>query len=196
MSILFVTILGQIVIVQFGSIVFSLDPNGLSVVNWLICLAVGSGSLVVGFLIRLLPEFEVPVWLLGGVSEVVNQPTIVNARLDKEETLHKDIPLEIMPTGASERWKGAINKTKTQVRVVKMFAVPGSATAPSPRLAEPKSSSTGVDTWKTLRQYVTTTNAFRSGRRAHASSTQLTDPRLIRNAKVELARSRSIPKMV
>jgi hypothetical protein len=143
----------------------------------------------------LLPEFDVPVWLLGGSSESENAPKIVNAALEKEGTEHKEILVERTPTGASERWKDAINKTKTQVRVVKMFEVPNAVTAPSPRPSNPISSPVPVDAtnaWKTLRQYVTTTSAFRSGRRANALNTQLTDPRLIKNAKVDLARSRLI----
>lgn len=60
-GILGITIISQILIVTYGGIVFTIDPNGLSLVNWAICIAIGLGSLIVGFLIRVASAFEASI---------------------------------------------------------------------------------------------------------------------------------------
>ncbi|KAI8898209.1 hypothetical protein BC833DRAFT_590681 [Globomyces pollinis-pini] len=81
-SILFVTIVGQAFIVQFGGLVFTLDPKGLSLSNWLISIVIGSGSLVVGFLIRV---------ILGSAPEVEDTPVkpVHTIKGDSKADLHE-----------------------------------------------------------------------------------------------------------
>ena len=65
MIILLITLVFQIIIVEFGSVVFTVQ--GLNWSNWLISIALGSGSLIVGLLIRLfVPEIHINPVLLGG----------------------------------------------------------------------------------------------------------------------------------
>ncbi|KAI8806547.1 hypothetical protein BJ742DRAFT_898964, partial [Cladochytrium replicatum] len=52
------TILVQALLIEYGGLVFKTDPNGLDLVDWMICIAFGAGSLVVGVLIRLLPDWR------------------------------------------------------------------------------------------------------------------------------------------
>lgn len=118
-GIFLITIVGQFLIVTWGGVVFSLDPEGLSAQNWGICLAIGLGSIVVGFLIRLLPEFNVPIWLLGGTESA---PSIQNEsqsplQLTKESD---DVAIKIDEDARTpaNRWAKAINATKMQIRVV------------------------------------------------------------------------------
>ncbi|KAJ3275348.1 Calcium-transporting ATPase 10, plasma membrane-type [Terramyces sp. JEL0728] len=62
--ILFLTIVGQVIIVEFGGIVFQIDSNGLDGIGWALSFGLGFGSLVVGFLVRVLPPFPVPGFLI------------------------------------------------------------------------------------------------------------------------------------
>jgi P-type Ca2+ transporter type 2C len=55
---LFISALGQVLMVQYGSIVTLLDSGGLSAVNWVISVMLGIGSLAIGFLIRMIPIEE------------------------------------------------------------------------------------------------------------------------------------------
>lgn len=72
MIILVITIICQALIVQFGSVVFGIDPNGLSAANWGISLALGSGTILVGFAVRLLPEIQFPSF--GVMSKLDDAP--------------------------------------------------------------------------------------------------------------------------
>ncbi|KAI8803121.1 hypothetical protein BJ742DRAFT_683451, partial [Cladochytrium replicatum] len=51
------TFVMQVILIQFLGLVFKTDPAGLDGVDWAICIAFGAGSLVVGVLIRLLPDW-------------------------------------------------------------------------------------------------------------------------------------------
>ncbi|KAI8806543.1 hypothetical protein BJ742DRAFT_680028, partial [Cladochytrium replicatum] len=51
------TFVMQVVLIQFLGFVFKTDPAGLDGVDWAICIAFGAGSLLVGVLIRLLPDW-------------------------------------------------------------------------------------------------------------------------------------------
>jgi hypothetical protein len=109
-GIFFLTIIGQAIIVEFGEKVFHVAKGGLSVTTWLVCIGFGSGSLLVGFFIRVLlpeierkeetPEEEATELLVGILREVVSEcnPHRNEALLDK-----------------------AIQDVTTQIRVVNSF---------------------------------------------------------------------------
>ncbi|KAJ1548049.1 plasma membrane calcium, partial [Nowakowskiella sp. JEL0078] len=63
MTIWFGTIVVQVLIISFAGIVFKIDTNGFDGIDWLICLAFGFGSIIIGFIIRLIPDWrsEIPV---------------------------------------------------------------------------------------------------------------------------------------
>ncbi|KAH6575095.1 calcium-translocating P-type ATPase, PMCA-type [Batrachochytrium salamandrivorans] len=67
-GVLTLTILLQTLIIQFGGVVFKTDQNGLGALGWLISILVGSGGLIVGFIIRTMPDFPLPAFLLGASS--------------------------------------------------------------------------------------------------------------------------------
>lgn len=56
--ILFVTIFLQVMLVEFGGAVFKTNPEGLSFHGWLISIGLGSLTLPIGFIIRILPDPE------------------------------------------------------------------------------------------------------------------------------------------
>ncbi|KAI8913648.1 hypothetical protein EDD86DRAFT_187685 [Gorgonomyces haynaldii] len=60
LGVLVFTIAIQILMTMFGGIVFKIDPDGLSPMYWGISLAFGSVSLLVGFLVRLIPDYKKP----------------------------------------------------------------------------------------------------------------------------------------
>jgi Ca2+-transporting ATPase len=182
-AILVMTVAAQIVIVYFGGIVFNLEKGGLSIINWLICIAIGSGSLIVGFLIRTLPEFEVPIWLLGG------RPNCALDVQEKEKVIHENLA----KISSVQRWGNAIKKTRLQVRVVKIFTLPKDSTEPIPRSSSREISTFAVteqiSQWKKLRLYVRTSIMFKRGRK-DISTVQLADPRSIRMAQINYAKSK------
>jgi P-type Ca2+ transporter type 2C len=202
--IIFITVVGQALIVQFGSIVFAIDPNGLSAANWGISILLGTGSLVVGFLIRLLPVIEVPLWLLGGKHVEPLPPSII-------EVSPKESNQEASTSSPSqELWRNAISKTRMQVRVVKVFTLPKDKLSiePSARTSSvlppaiggdvasekrPQSTpvpSQKVSNWQKLKLYILTSARFRSSRR-DPSSVQMVDPRRVKVARAAQARQQS-----
>lgn len=75
--ILFSTTVLQVLIVEFGNVAFGLSPDGLSLANWGLSILLGTGSLVVGFLLRFLPTSIVPLWILGAKKVSPSTPAIV-----------------------------------------------------------------------------------------------------------------------
>ena len=66
------TVVAQVLIVQFGSTVFKTAEGGLPGMGWLVSLALGFGSLPVGFLIRvLLPTAKEPEKIVEVPEEVL-----------------------------------------------------------------------------------------------------------------------------
>jgi hypothetical protein len=217
-SILIITVICQAIIVQFAGIVFRIDPAGLSLANWGISIAIGTGALVVGFLLRLLPDPQnIPVWMLGG-STVIEakagsgsgmgalekgqsvEPLIVavpaNEPADNQpDSIDPSVPGE---TPATKRWNNAIERTRTQLRVVQVFRLPSDVAKPSPRPSSNREQSkaklevepVSKTFWGRLRMYVMTIMQFRRSRQDPAS-TLMIDPRRIRQAQVNLARSKN-----
>lgn len=204
--VIFITVLGQALIVQFGSVVFAIDPKGLNAANWGISILLGTGSVVVGFLIRLLPAVEFPLWLLGG-QEVDPVAAIVEVAAAK--------PLEREASRSSQQlWHDAISKTRMQVRVVKVFTLPKdkSSIEPSARASSvnapnnagdiaqdrqpgtaPEPPRTAENNWQKLKMYILTSASFRSTRR-DPSSVQMVDPRRVKDAQISRAKQRSTTK--
>lgn len=80
-GIFFITAFLQTIIVEFGGIVFKAPKNGLSWKPWLVCVAIGFGSIPVGFLIRLIPpatEF-LPEWMIMKRFRNVGEESINDA---------------------------------------------------------------------------------------------------------------------
>jgi Ca2+-transporting ATPase len=119
LGIMVVTIAAQAVIVQFGGIVFRLDPNGLSGANWGLSILLGSGSLFVGFFLRFIPPPNVPAWLLGGKTTI-----------ELEITDEKPVDLEL-GTGAANwaKLRSAVRAFRPPAGVKSdIVPAPGSAT--------------------------------------------------------------------
>ncbi|KAJ3346499.1 Calcium-transporting ATPase 10, plasma membrane-type [Kappamyces sp. JEL0680] len=129
------SIVCQIIIVMFGGEVFNLNPKGLGWEGWLISLALGSGTLVAGYLIRFLPDFNIPRWLLAGgakepattpaAAEVTPSPVVIEVK-ESQGNLLEPKPEEQPNRRASspiarDRWNRAITATRTQVAVTKNF---------------------------------------------------------------------------
>jgi Ca2+-transporting ATPase len=116
----------QAFIIAFGGKVFEISPAGLSWTGWLISIALGSGTLVVGYVLRLMPDPNPPRWMLGGtLDEAV-------ASEDAEVGLNVGNILPSSPgtvaqepdspdTIARKRWNKAIKTTVAQVSVAKKF---------------------------------------------------------------------------
>lgn len=128
--VLVITVFSQAIIIEFGGIVFHLDPDGLSWSNWGFSILLGAGSLLVGFILRIMPQPPIPDWMIGQYeADSVPQPIII--------VESGDIGRSELSTASesSSRWDNAIRKTRMQVRVVKVFTLPSSDSVqvPSPR---------------------------------------------------------------
>jgi hypothetical protein len=217
-SILIITVVCQAIIVQFAGVVFRIDPAGLSLANWGISIAIGSGALIVGFLLRLLPDPQnIPVWMLGGSTVIDAKEPLAPTpgTLDKGQSVEPLIvavppmdsadsqpdsiePNATVETPASKRWNNAIEKTRTQLRVVHVFRLPSDVAKPSPRPSSNRGQSKAKlelepvpkTFWGRLRMYVLIIMQFRRHRRDPAS-TLMIDPRRIRQAQADMARSRN-----
>ncbi|KAI8916331.1 hypothetical protein EDD86DRAFT_185335 [Gorgonomyces haynaldii] len=119
-GVLFITVVVQIVIVQFGGVVFKVDPEGLEPVYWLVSVLVGAGSLLIGYLVRILPPFPIPSFL---VSDYKDEAPKASIAIIETKDDGKEVTIQI-PTPALSRWEKAINVTRMQVRVVRAFQSP------------------------------------------------------------------------
>ncbi|KAI8898842.1 hypothetical protein BC833DRAFT_619918 [Globomyces pollinis-pini] len=162
------------------------------------------GSLVVGFVIRLLPEFPIPRYLLpGSEREIAYEPVLLpkeNEKLivdsDAKEKILEAVKLDIKgisdDTMARMRWNEAIHKTRTQIRVAKTFA-DSKGLYSGTRVAVTETATTSNDAttnehWHKLRLYVQSASMFR--RRGDPSSSQLRNPRAVRSALIIAAYDR------
>ena len=198
MAIIAITVGAQIIIVNFGGIVFRLQP--LDLVGWAVSIALGTGSIIVGYVLRLLPDIEIPLWLLGGSNKnsapqlPESAPKIVINPLVEVPKI-SDLPSKIAP---KSRWDEIVHKTRLQNRVVKVFQLPSSHSLEN--IAKKESLQSLVQethqeppvqsAWERLRLYVYTIAAFRH-QRSGATETLLIDPRKYHNARVQLAKQRS-----
>ena len=112
LGIWFFTIILQVIIVQLGGVVFSV--NGLNWQGWLISILIGSGSLIVGVLVRTLPPFPLPAFLLSDYKPDKNDSKIPEVGTDQLQT----------PTSPSDKWKSAIRRTTLQNATIKAFQLP------------------------------------------------------------------------
>jgi Ca2+-transporting ATPase len=102
----------QVLIVFCGGKIFKLDPNGLDLKGWLISIGVGSGTLLVGFLVRLLPDFNIPSWLLAGNASASPPADVI----ELENLTGPVAPPQVSadpPTSPVERWKFAISRVQS-----------------------------------------------------------------------------------
>ncbi|KAJ3208893.1 hypothetical protein HK099_008632, partial [Clydaea vesicula] len=114
------SILMQILIVQFGSTIFHIIPGGLDLRSWLICIAFGSGSLPVGFLIRIFPIKQPSE---EEIQHVIHHE-IEHEVLELQKILITGVEPEVgknLNQFEREKWKDAIKKTATEVRVLAAF---------------------------------------------------------------------------
>lgn len=193
--------LGQALITQFGGVVFNIDPAGLQGINWLISILIGLGSIVVGFLVRLLPEIELPVWLLGGRSEPVKPAESVESlpAAGSQAVLTAVAPFgsESRPNLARQRWKLAITAARNQIKPVNIYAPPPGETSLLPENRRRSSSVVAspateppMSPWERLSAYLATSSAFR---RRMQTSTRMVDPRRIRNAQLARVSRSTVP---
>jgi hypothetical protein len=119
-SILGFTAVAQFLIIQFGGPVFRID-NGMSWQNWLISIALGTGSIWWGFILRCLPDPQnIPPWMLGAGLTASDPKAAMPSVVEVKE---KDTKTP-QPKGVSvmaKRWSDAIHATRTQIRVTRTF---------------------------------------------------------------------------
>ena len=133
--ILIVTIVAQFIIVQFCGLVFKTDIDGLSWSSWLISVGLGAGSLPVGFLVRIFPEYSLPKWIVPTADSQLQftKDTLVDEEEDERRLSHSSFPSKTASLAPNEshkdsepslRWRDAITKTEMQLRVVHCFQAP------------------------------------------------------------------------
>ncbi|KNC97338.1 calcium-translocating P-type ATPase, PMCA-type [Spizellomyces punctatus DAOM BR117] len=167
LSIIALTVLLQALIVEFGGDVFHTD--GLTGAQWGICLAVGAGSLPVGFLIRLLPD-----WRTSPDSDIELVP------MEPSKSTSSFTSPPSTPSLTNDRWNTAIRRTQMQLRVVNAFRAPDGS-IPPPRPQRTFSARSGEELWQRARivpKSIGVVNAFRGGRRRNEGVTtlQMFDP--------------------
>lgn len=122
MAILFITVVLQAIIVQFGSKVFHVPASGLDGYQWLTCIAIGFGTLPVGVLVRLLPDFDINLNFLTCGRKKGNDLEEGAEEGNREDPMQE---IKAAPTESKRLlWKKAINKTTMQIRVIKAFQEP------------------------------------------------------------------------
>ncbi|KAH6562201.1 hypothetical protein BASA62_009342 [Batrachochytrium salamandrivorans] len=154
LGILTLTVFLQAMIIQFAGVVFKTDTTGLSKTGWAISLVVGSGSLIVGFLVRCLPHVDAPAWLFADkvkpASKALLAACVSQLAYNKKGPSHVDdgatqVGLSTL-TGENpyvstkrhnsrELWDSAITKTRTQIRVVGHFKAPSGSRSQHPSAA-------------------------------------------------------------
>ena len=177
-GILLITSALQAIIVQFGNQVFRIDPNGLSAANWGWSILFGSGSLVVGFLLRFIPELDIPIWLLAGKTAVENPPL--------PEIEAKQIPINVPPATIEEG--RAVSKWAIVRQHVHAFQVP--ARIKNQPIVKPIEETPSDSEVNLLNEQMSSALRFRNYRR-DTSTMQMIDPRLLQKAKLDVARRRS-----
>lgn len=201
LGVILVTIVLQAIIVQFGGEAFK--TSGLGWQAWLVSIAVGFGSLPVGILVRLLPEWGSPETVQPSVESegptgiVVEGVEMEQRPTGTEKTLQS---IASLPSDATlQRWNTAIRRTQMQVRVVNAFRLPADSDSigsvpsrpgtPTYRLVGPDGQEGprgAEDLWKkaqTVKKSIGVVNAFRGGRRnmgVDFTTLQMVDPAQVR----------------
>ncbi|KAJ1569909.1 hypothetical protein HK096_010447 [Nowakowskiella sp. JEL0078] len=93
-SIWFGTFVVQVLIVSFAGLIFKIDTNGFDGIDWLICLAFGVGSIILGFIIRLIPDWR---------SEIPNSEKPVADPMDTISEINVEAMQLISPTQKSPK---------------------------------------------------------------------------------------------
>ena len=169
-----------------------LDPGGLSGANWGITIALGSGSLFVGFFIRCLPDFYVPAVLLGGgIGKDTSGPLPVEneKKADTRLSLESDGKQSSIMT-AKERFLNALNRRSNRST---HFAPPGHSRRPHSNSVSVPSSipeGDGVErNWSTFWRYIFAPWAFMKPKEP-ISQDALVNPRRVREAQIAAAHFR------
>lgn len=180
--VLLVTLVSQIIIVQFGSVVFSVDPTGLNLSNWLISIALGSGSLFVGLFIRLfVPDIPNPF-------DRVQAPVVVTSEemKDKPDFVKMDHLVS-----AESKINGAQSPSKNIVPVA-TFGSAGGYSKGSPRSSisrkSGQKSEENISRWSQVRHHILVKKSFKRGR-LDISNTQMVTARAIKGAQQNQAKS-------
>jgi hypothetical protein len=166
LGVLVVTLIGQFLIIQYGGKIFYTQP--LDGLNWGISIAIGSGSIVVGFLVRLMimlievasPNFFVPAEKI----DIQSSPST------QEEGMSEH----------GRRWNDAIHVTRTKIRVVNAFQT-ASGYSPVPRPNQPAPNAQ-ANSWGAVGQFIA---EGRFGRRDgdFSNNAIMSDPRRLQEAR-------------
>lgn len=177
--VLLVTLVSQIIIVQFGSVVFSVDPMGLSLSNWLISIALGSGSLFVGLFIRLfVPDIPNPF-------DRVQAPVVVTS----EEMKDKPDFVKMDHLGSAEsKINGAQSPSKNIVPVATFGSAGGHSKGSSISKKCGQESDENISRWSQLRHHILVKKSFKRGR-LDISNTQMVTAKAIKCAQQNQAKS-------
>ena len=136
MGVAVITIVLQVIIVQFGGVVFKVPTGGISGMAWVSTVLLGSGTLLVGAVVRLLPDVKISTTAEKYRSEVQEQAeapllirvdtgSIVSSEAPPRQAIQDSQPSEPPLKRAQTNWKKAIDKTQLQIRVIKAFREPG-----------------------------------------------------------------------
>ncbi|KAJ3258248.1 Calcium-transporting ATPase 10, plasma membrane-type [Boothiomyces macroporosus] len=184
---------------EINSRSISKEPEGLSAANWGISILAGFGSLPVGFLIRLLPDFEKPeleeLEVKSPSQSVDSTATLPNIVELDERVADQNVtaPLPVHRTLSAERWKRAIRSTRLQVRVVRGFKQADGKVIRAAETMSQKSSRSSrsafeanispAERWSRLREHVITN--YSSNQRRHPPTlANFADPRRVRREKI------------
>ena len=121
----------------FGNRVFNIPDSGLDWQGWLTSVLIGFGTLIIGVLVRFIPNRE---W--SEFSVYFREPEINTAEeslTEVSEIEPKPEPSSHQKTRALTNWQRAIGKTKMQIKVMKAFEIPSSPRSSLSALASPVS---------------------------------------------------------
>jgi hypothetical protein len=178
-AVIIVTVILQVIIIEFGGVVFKVPVGGIPDLGWLSSVILGLGTLPVGVLLRCLPDFTYK----SSKEDEKEQNTDVILSMEKNETLittkSNSAASRHDSVRARKRWKKAIDKTQLQIKVLKAFREPASPYASASRSSVASSSRLARSFNASERQgSFSVVSAVRGGR-ANASdyiSLQVIDP--------------------
>ncbi|KAI8916238.1 hypothetical protein EDD86DRAFT_222146 [Gorgonomyces haynaldii] len=178
-AIILITVVLQIVIMFVGGEVFHVTP--LSGSGWAVSVCTGLGSLIVGYVVRVLPPIPLPTYLTKDY-ELIEEPEEEMVRMDTTGT-----------ASSVERWHKAIRLTALQNRAVRAFSVPDLEKPPTPRGSEAALNVDAAEAQDTVPAQTVWEQLVQGARRKRfdQSSVQMVDPRMYNKARIAHAKKNS-----
>ncbi|CAG9540225.1 unnamed protein product [Cercopithifilaria johnstoni] len=123
------TLISQVLIVQFGGAWFSTAP--LNEIHWAVCIACAFGTLLWGQVLATIPSKVLPRFFSFGGGEVQPTSVLVTGEYDTSDGLVKGIIKEDQKRPGQMLWLLGLTRLQTQMRVIRAFQTNACTAHPS-----------------------------------------------------------------